>query len=63
MAAIGIAGVPDAGLITLSLVLGSVGLPLSAVPFLLPVDWFVGRLRATVNVASDLVVANWLDRQ
>ena len=62
VAAIGIAGVPEAGLVTLSLVLGRAGLPLSAVPLLLPVDWMLGRLRATANVASDLVVATVLDR-
>jgi Na+/H+-dicarboxylate symporter len=62
LAAIGIAGVPEAGLVTLSLVIGGVGLPLAAVPFLLPVDWMLGRLRATVNVASDMVVATVLDR-
>lgn len=62
VAAVGIAGIPDAGLITLSLVLGAVGLPLEAVPFLLPVDWILGRLRATTNVASDLTVAALLDR-
>jgi Na+/H+-dicarboxylate symporter len=62
LAAVGIAGVPEAGLVTLSLVLGRAGLPLSAVPLLLTVDWMLGRLRATVNVASDLVVATLLDR-
>jgi Na+/H+-dicarboxylate symporter len=62
LAAVGIAGVPDAGLITLSLVLTSVGLPLSWVPVLMTVDWFIGRLRATVNVTSDMVVATLLDR-
>jgi Na+/H+-dicarboxylate symporter len=62
VAAVGIAGVPEAGLMTLSLVLGSVGLPLAAVPLLLPVDWLLGRLRATANVTSDLVVANLVDR-
>jgi Na+/H+-dicarboxylate symporter len=62
LAAVGIAGVPEAGLVTLSLVIGGVGLPLSAVPLLLPVDWMLNRLRATTNVASDLVVANVLDR-
>jgi Na+/H+-dicarboxylate symporter len=61
LAAVGIAGVPDAGLITLSLVLGSVGLPLSFVPVLTTVDWLIGRMRATTNVTSDLVVANVLD--
>ena len=62
LAAVGIAGVPEAGFITLSLVLGAAGRPLSAVPLLLPVDWLLGRLRATVNVASDLVAATLLDR-
>lgn len=62
LAAVGIAGVPEAGLLTLSLVLGRAGLPLAAVPLLLPVDWLLGRLRAACNVASDLVVATVLDR-
>jgi Na+/H+-dicarboxylate symporter len=62
LAAVGIAGVPEAGLITLSLVLGAAGLPLAAVPLLLPVDWLLGRFRATANVASDLVVATLVDR-
>jgi Na+/H+-dicarboxylate symporter len=60
-AAVGIAGVPEAGLITLSLVLSSAGLPLTLVPVLLTVDWLIGRLRATSNVASDMVVATLLD--
>jgi Na+/H+-dicarboxylate symporter len=62
LAAVGIAGVPEAGLVTLSLVLGAAGLPLAAVPLLMPVDWLLGRLRATANVASDLTVATLLDR-
>jgi Na+/H+-dicarboxylate symporter len=61
-AAIGIAGIPDAGLITLTLVLSAVGLPVAAAPLLLPIDWFIGRLRATANVISDLTVANILNR-
>jgi DAACS family dicarboxylate/amino acid:cation (Na+ or H+) symporter len=61
LAAAGIAGVPEAGLITLSLVLTSVGLPLSSLPVLLTVDWLLGRLRAMTNVTSDLVVATVLD--
>ena len=62
VAAVGIAGVPDAGLVTLSLVLGRAGLPLAAVPLLLPVDWILGRMRAACNVSSDMVVATLLDR-
>jgi Na+/H+-dicarboxylate symporter len=62
IAAVGIAGMPEAGFVTLSLVLGRAGLPLAAVPLVLPVDWLLGRLRAMANVASDLVVATVLDR-
>jgi Na+/H+-dicarboxylate symporter len=62
LAAAGIAGVPEAGLITLSLVLHASNLPLTALPVLLSVDWLLGRLRATTNVASDLTVATVLDR-
>jgi Na+/H+-dicarboxylate symporter len=61
LAAAGIAGVPEAGLITLSLVLTSAGLPLTELPLLLTVDWMLGRLRATTNVASDLTIAAALD--
>lgn len=61
LAAVGIAGVPDAGFITLTLVLSSVGLPVEIAPLLLPVDWLLGRLRATANVTSDMVVATLLD--
>ena len=61
LAAAGIAGVPEAGLITLALVLSSVGLPLASLPVLLTVDWLLGRFRAMTNVTSDLLVATVLD--
>ena len=61
-AAAGIAGIPEAGLITLALVLQAAHLPTELLPVLLSVDWLLGRLRAMTNVASDLVVATVLDR-
>jgi DAACS family dicarboxylate/amino acid:cation (Na+ or H+) symporter len=65
MAGIGIAGIPEAGLIVLPLVLGSVGLPdavvAAAIPLVLPVDWIIGRARSAVNVMSDMLVAIVLD--
>jgi Na+/H+-dicarboxylate symporter len=65
MTGIGVAGVPEAGLIVLPLVLGAAGLPeplvLTAVPLLLPVDWLVARARSGVNVMSDLLVGILLD--
>jgi DAACS family dicarboxylate/amino acid:cation (Na+ or H+) symporter len=62
-AAAGIAGVPEAGLITLALVLQAAHLPTELLPVLLSVDWLLGRLRAATNVASDLVVSAVLDAQ
>ena len=61
-AGIGIAAVPDAGLISLALVLATVGMPLDLVPLLLTVDWLLSRCRAMTNVTSDMLVAVLLDR-
>jgi DAACS family dicarboxylate/amino acid:cation (Na+ or H+) symporter len=56
-AAIGVAGVPEAGVVSLSLVLGAVGLPLEILPLLLTVDWIVARFRSVTNVMSDMTVS------
>ena len=61
VAGIGIAAVPDAGLISLALVLTTVGLPTELVPLLLTVDWLLSRCRAMTNVTSDILVAVLLD--
>ena len=65
MAGIGIAGIPEAGLVTLPLVLGAMGLPDAmvavAVAFVVPVDWILARARSGVNVMSDMLVAVLLD--
>ena len=66
MAGVGIAGVPEAGLITLPLVLAAAGLSeatvATVIPLLLPLDWLIGRCRAATNVISDMTVATILDR-
>jgi DAACS family dicarboxylate/amino acid:cation (Na+ or H+) symporter len=61
IAAVGVAGVPEAGVVSLSLVLASVGLPLECVPLLLTVDWIVARVRSVTNVLSDMTVSIALD--
>ena len=65
MAGIGVAGIPEAGLVTLPLVLGAMGLPpplvAVAIAFVIPVDWILARARSGVNVMSDLTVAVLLD--
>jgi Na+/H+-dicarboxylate symporter len=61
LASIGIAGVPEAGLISLAVVLTSARLPLDLLPLLLSVDWVLGRCRAMTNVVGDVLGAVLLD--
>ncbi len=62
LASIGIAGIPEAGLISLAVVLAGAGLPLDLLPLLLSVDWILGRCRAMTNVVGDIIGAILLDR-
>ncbi len=62
LAAIGAAGIPEAGLVTMVIVLKAVGLPLEGIGLLLAVDWFLDRFRTSVNVWGDAVGATVLDR-
>lgn len=62
IAAMGVAGVPEAGFISLALVLNAMNLPLELLPLLLTVDWLVARGRSVVNVLSDMVLSIVLDQ-
>ncbi len=57
LAAIGAAGIPEAGLVTMVIVLQTVGLPLDGIGLILAIDWFLDRCRTTVNVFGDAVGA------
>jgi Na+/H+-dicarboxylate symporter len=54
-AAMGVAGVPEAGVVALTLVLGGLGLPIEALALLLSVDWIIARARSFLNTNSDMV--------
>jgi Na+/H+-dicarboxylate symporter len=62
VAAMGVAGIPEAGIISLALVLNTVGLPVDILPLLLTVDWILGRARSVTNVLSDMVLSIMIDR-
>ncbi|WP_269451045.1 dicarboxylate/amino acid:cation symporter [Thermodesulfatator autotrophicus] len=55
LASIGAAAIPSAGLVTMTLVLQAVGLPLEGIGLILAVDRFLDMLRTSVNVWGDLV--------
>jgi Na+/H+-dicarboxylate symporter len=65
IAGAGVAGIPEAGLIVLPLVLSAAGLPdtviVAAIPLVMTVDWIIARARSGVNVMSDMLVAILLD--
>ena len=62
LASIGAAAIPGAGLIMLTLVISSVGIPLEGIGIIIAVDRFLDMLRTAVNVWGDLNGARIVDR-
>lgn len=61
IASVGAAGIPEAGLVTMTLVFSAVGLPIEYIALLLTVDWFLDRCRTVINVLGDVNVSCLLD--
>lgn len=60
-ASVGAAGIPEAGLVTMTLVFTAVGLPTQYIALLVTVDWFLDRCRTAMNVMGDMTVSAILD--
>jgi Na+/H+-dicarboxylate symporter len=55
IAAMGAPGIPSAGMVTMVMVLQSVGLPAEAIAILLPIDRLLDAFRTAVNVEDDMI--------
>jgi Na+/H+-dicarboxylate symporter len=67
LAAMGAPGIPSAGMVTMVVVLQSVGLPAEGIAILLPIDRLLDTFRTAVNVEGDmvgsLVVQKWVGNE
>ena len=61
LAAIGAAGIPEAGLVTMVIVLRAVDLPVEGITLILSIDWLLDRFRTTVNVWGDSIGAGVIE--
>ena len=57
----GAAGIPEAGLVTMLIVLNAVGLPVEYLALILSVDWLLDRFRTAVNTFGDACGAAIID--
>ncbi|HMU88701.1 MAG TPA: dicarboxylate/amino acid:cation symporter [Agitococcus sp.] len=63
LASIGAPGIPSAGMVTMVMVLQSVGLPAEAIAILLPIDRLLDTVRTAVNVEGDMVTSLIVDKR
>lgn len=62
LASVGAAAVPSAGLVTMAIVAGAVGLPLHYIAIIFAVDHLLDMFRTSTNVLGDMVGAFLVDR-
>jgi Na+/H+-dicarboxylate symporter len=61
LAAVGTAGAPQVGVIMLTMVLQSVGIPLQGIALILGVERFLDMARTVVNITGDISCACYID--
>lgn len=61
LAAIGAAGIPEAGLVTMVIVLRAVDLPVEGITLILSIDWLLDRFRTAINVWGDSIGAGVIE--
>ena len=57
LTSIGVAGIPSASLVAITIILAAIGLPVEAIGMILVVDRVLDMARTAVNVFSDSVAA------
>jgi Na+/H+-dicarboxylate symporter len=57
LTSIGVAGIPSASLVAITIILAAIGLPLEALGLIMAVDRVLDMCRTAVNIFSDSVVA------
>lgn len=62
LASLGAPGIPSAGMVTMIMVLQSVGLPAEAIAILLPIDRLLDTVRTAVNVQGDIMISAVVQR-
>ena len=63
LASIGTAGVPSVGLVTLTMVFNSVGLPVEAIGLIMGIDRILDMARTAVNITGDAVCTTIVAKQ
>lgn len=63
LASVGTAGVPGVGLITLTMVFNSVGLPVEAIALIMGIDRILDMTRTAVNITGDAVCTTIVAKQ
>ena len=63
LASVGTAGVPSVGLVTLSMVFNSVGLPVEAIGLIMGIDRILDMTRTAVNITGDAICTTIVAKQ